>query len=174
MNWLPRQWIPGNQKAKLYSYNTIDVHTLFIYYVPHKSSVIAYNLSICKLMCYRYHSMSYVEYNQMLFFKYWVTCLSDVAIQSHPVSPPPTIRTSLSLALSLRWSMLSPDCFFCHVSRKDMAKWMPFNSWPEHEEQENIDQRINQMVCIHMSNFLPRGGKFDISSIFDLPNLFGH
>ncbi|CAN7951794.1 unnamed protein product, partial [Ixodes pacificus] len=46
-------------------------------------------------------------------------------MQSTPVSPPPMTMTSLLRAERGRWSMSLPICFFCQVSRKLMAKWIP-------------------------------------------------
>ena len=59
------------------------------------------------------------------------TCLSEVAMQSTPVSPPPMMTTFLSFAKTASGSEpLRPACRRCHVSRKLIAKWMPFSLLP--------------------------------------------
>lgn len=73
------------------------------------------------------HQKTLMEYQQTLI-EHRNTCRRDVAMQSQPVSPPPMMMTSLSLASN--GLIVLPICFFCQDSRKAIAKWMPFNCRP--------------------------------------------
>ena len=91
-----------------------------------------------------------------------LTCLNDVPMQSQPVSPPPMMTMSLFSVNIDRWSTLLPDCFFCQVSRKLTAKWIPCKFRPTINSQPMVtsisiwDRSLTQEILLwgHISSCL--------------------